>query len=348
MKKAVLIAPRTIEIVEAVLSDPKSNEVQVQIKSCGICGSDIPRYFRGRTHFFPITLGHEFYGVVNKIGRDVNSFAPGDHVVGVPLMPCFSCPECKQGFYSHCRNYRFIGSSADGAFAEAINVPQTNLFKIDPSVASVYCALFEPSTIALHALFLCGDVHGKRVAVIGGGTIGMLVAKWAQIKGAEAVHLFVRRHDNDAQYRLIGLDDVHLSYGEEEEFFSYEENPGHAFDLVLDAAGNDKSFGIALRIAKRCATICLIGTPNCEMRFDSAQWDSILRAELIIKGSWMGYSSPFPGIEWKETLNALKEGALSFSKAYFSNMFSLDKISEAFEYIQQGKNGSVGRVLLVI
>ena len=160
MKAAVLEKDGIrVTSVEEPIVEP--GMIKVRVAYCGICGSDIPRVLQGRVHFFPIILGHEFSGTVAEIGDGVRSFSIGDKVVGVPLMPCFQCDNCKKGNYSLCSNYKFIGSSVNGAYAEFVCVSEKNLLKLPNEFDLKDAALIEPCTIARHAFDLV-PVNGKR------------------------------------------------------------------------------------------------------------------------------------------------------------------------------------------
>ncbi len=160
MKAAVLEEDGIrVTSVEEPITGP--GMIKVRVAYCGICGSDIPRVLQGRVHFFPIILGHEFSGTVAEIGDGVSSFSIGDRVVGVPLMPCFQCDNCKNGNYSLCSNYKFIGSSVNGAYADYVYVPEKNLLKLPDGINLRDAALIEPCTIARHAFNLV-NVRGKR------------------------------------------------------------------------------------------------------------------------------------------------------------------------------------------
>ena len=113
------------DVKEPVVGD---NEVKIQVKACGVCGSDIPRIFNHSAHYYPITLGHEFSGVITSVGEKVKNLTVGDHVAGIPLIPCMKCSDCTNGNYSLCKNYSFIGSRRDGAMAEFVVVPENNVF----------------------------------------------------------------------------------------------------------------------------------------------------------------------------------------------------------------------------
>lgn len=347
MKSAVLVANEKIELQERVLPKPTGHLVKVQVVSCGICGSDIPRYFFNGAHFYPLVLGHEFYGRVLEVGEAVKNLSAGDDVVGIPLKPCFECEDCKKGDYSLCKHYKFYGSSLDGAYTEEMLIEDTNLFKISHKVANKYCALFEPSTVALHGVRIYDNYKDKVVAVIGGGTIAQFLGVWAKIYGAKKVVMMVINHDNDAIYHKLGLDNLVLSNddGIKEAVDKYTDGKG--FDIIFDGAGVNITIINALKMAANHANICLVGTPAKDVSFTKAQWEMINRKEVFITGTWMSYSKDWPGEEWRMTLKALEEGKLIFSEDFFAGQFKLKDVNKAFEFIKNGKDGKEGRVLLL-
>lgn len=115
MKSVVNDTDGIVRVAESVIPEIKhQDEVRVKIASSGLCGSDLPRIFKNGAHYYPITLGHEFSGYIDAVGSGVDDLHPDDAVACVPLLPCFTCPECLKGFYSQCAKYDFIGSRRDG------------------------------------------------------------------------------------------------------------------------------------------------------------------------------------------------------------------------------------------
>ena len=123
---------------------------------------------------------------------------------------------------------------------------------------------------------------------------------------------------------------------------------GRGFDLVFDAAGTNKTMLTALELAKNHADVCLVGTPSKAVTFEKREWETINRKELWVTGTWMSYSNPFPGEEWQQTAQAIKDRKLILTDDFFAGEFALDDINAAFEHIKNGKNGATGRVLIVI
>ena len=347
MKACVLKSNQIIVVEDLPLGLPKDNEVTVKVVSCGICGSDIPRYFSNAVHFYPLILGHEFFGVVSRLGSEITNLTIGDYVVGIPLVPCFECDDCKKGNYSLCKNYKFIGSSLNGAYCEELNINVKNLYKIDKKIASPFCALFEPSSIGLHAIKMFDGYKNKSVAIVGGGTIGAMVADWARIYGAKSVVLFEQSLNNLETYQAIGIYKVFESSEQNISYTIDQFTSGKGFDFVFDAAGVNQTIVYSLKLAANKGKVCYVGTPTKQVVFSNKEWEMINRKELLVTGSWMGYSNPFPGSEWFETEKSLLNGSLKFKKEHFAGFYNLKEVEKAFEFISNNKNGKVGRVCLI-
>lgn len=336
MKVARLVGKKNICIEDVDIPSPKGNEVLVRVGACGICGSDIPRYYLGRVHFFPIVLGHEISGIVSECGGSVRNVSNGDHVVIVPLIPCGQCDSCKVGNFSLCSNYRFIGSSVDGGFAEYMVVPASNVYKVAKDISHSDAVFFETATVALHAVDLLGNVSNKKVAVVGTGTVGLLCAQWLRIYNA-SVSVFGRSPDNERVAKLdlpyFSLHDLNDSYDSK-------------FDFVIDAVGSSSSINTSISFLSRKGTLSLVGTPNEDVIFTSKAWTFINRKEIIIKGSWMGYSTPYPGSEWSRVSEAMEKGQLKLGEVLlYDQKFPLEKINDAFALYEKGVKVR-GRVLV--
>ena len=146
-----------------------SGWVLVQVKASGICSSDIPRIFTNGTYHFPTIPGHEFSGVVAAYGEGVPEERVGKRVGIFPLIPCRTCPQCRQKKYEMCEHYDYLGSRRDGGFAEYVAVPDWNLMELPENVSFREAAMLEPLSVALHAVKRSGVKPGDTAAVIGTG-----------------------------------------------------------------------------------------------------------------------------------------------------------------------------------
>ena len=300
------------------------------MKYTGICGSDVPRVNGDACHYFPNVLGHEFSGVVEEVGEGVTSLKPGDRVAGVPLVPCMKCEDCQKGDYSLCKHYSFIGSREFGSFAEYVVVPERNAVKFDDDVSFEKGAFFEPATVALHGLRRVDYKGGKHVAILGGGTIGLLTAQWAKIFGAKSVTVFDILDERLELAKRLGID-----YGVNTSKENYMDEvkkitEGRGFDYVYETAGNTITMKMAFELAANKAGVCFIGTPTRELSFSIAEWENINRKEFTLTGSWMSYSAPFPGDEWKLVAHYFKTGQLKIDESFIFKKMPLSQIDEAF------------------
>ncbi|WP_052987929.1 galactitol-1-phosphate 5-dehydrogenase, partial [Shigella sonnei] len=300
MKSMVNDTDGIVRVAESVIPEIKhQDEVRVKIASSGLCGSDLPRIFKNGAHYYPITLGHEFSGYIDAVGSGVDDLHPGDAVACVPLLPCFTYPECLKGFYSQCAKYDFIGSRRDGGFAEYIVVKRKNVFALPTDMPIEDGAFIEPITVGLHAFHLAQGCENKNVIIIGAGTIGLLAIQCAVALGAKSVTAI------DISSEKLALA---KSFGAMQTFNSSEMSAPQMQSvlrelrfnqLILETAGVPQTVELAVEIAGPHAQLALVGTLHQDLHLTSATFGKILRKELTVIGSWMNYSSPWPGQEWE-------------------------------------------------
>ncbi len=332
MKAGVVHAREDIRFEDIEKPVPGEGQVLIKVKYTGICGSDVPRVNGDACHFFPNVLGHEFSGTVEEVGAGVTSLKAGDRVAGVPLVPCMKCEDCQKGNYSLCKNYSFIGSREFGSFAEYVVVPEKNAVKFEEKVSFEQGAFFEPATVALHGLKRVPYEGGKTVAVLGGGTIGMFVMQWAKIFGAaEAVVFDIEPSRLELGMRLgatAGINTLEKDFMEK----AMELTEGRGFDYVFETAGNTITMKMAFELAANKANVCFVGTPTKDLSFTVKEWENMNRKEFTLTGSWMSYSAPFPGQEWKAVAHYFKTGDLKFDESFIYKKVPLEKIADAFEW----------------
>ena len=338
MKAGVVHAREDLRYEEIETPVPKKGQVLIKVKYTGICGSDVPRVNGDACHFFPNVLGHEFSGTVVEIGENVESLKVGDRVAGVPLVPCMKCEDCQKGNYSLCKHYSFIGSREFGSFAEYVVVPEKNAVVFEKNVSFEQGAFFEPATVALHGLQRVPFEGGKTVAILGGGTIGMFVMQWAKIFGAkEAVVFDIANERLELGKKLgatAGINTLDSDFMEQAKKIT----EGRGFDYVFETAGNVITMKMAFQLAANKAHVCFIGTPTKELSFSVEEWENINRKEFYLTGSWMSYSAPFPGKEWKLVSHYFNTGDLKFDDSFIFKKIPLSKIADAFEmYKVQGQ-----------
>ena len=331
MKAGVVHARNDIRYEDIKKPEIEPGKVIVKVKYTGICGSDVPRVNGDACHYYPNVLGHEFSGVVDEVGEGVTTLKKGDRVAGVPLVPCMKCADCQKGNYSLCKHYSFIGSREFGSFAEYVQVPEKNAVKFADEVSFEQGALFEPATVALHGLRRVDYKGGKTVAILGGGTIGMMTAQWAKIFGAKSVTVFDIVDERLELAKRLGAD-YGVNSGAADFMDQVNEiTGGRGFDYVYETAGNTITMKMAFKLASNKAGVCFIGTPTKELSFTVDEWEAINRKEFILTGSWMSYSAPFPGDEWDLTAHYFSTGELKYDDSFIFKKMPLSQIADAFE-----------------
>ncbi|EKK4081380.1 galactitol-1-phosphate 5-dehydrogenase [Cronobacter dublinensis] len=344
MKSVIIHAEGSVRVEERpVPAIEADDEVLVKIVSSGLCGSDIPRVFARGARYYPITLGHEFSGYVERCGSAVSDLTPGDAVACVPLLPCFACDACGRGYFSLCRRYQFVGSRREGGHAEYVVVRRANLFLLPPQMPIEDGAFIEPMTVGLHAFHLAQGCEGKNVVIVGAGTIGLLAMQCAQALGAKSVTAIDINPDKLSLAKTLGADQVFNSREMSAEAISAALEAQRFDQLVLETAGAPQTVSLAIAIAGPRAQIALVGTLHHDLTLSAAVFSHILRHELTLLGSWMNYSAPWPGEEWQTAARLLAEKRLALKP-----LIAHQGDAESFARTVQALNGAPmqGKILL--
>lgn len=346
MKAAVVVANEDIRYMDVEEPQVKEGTVKIRVAASGICGSDVPRVLNNGVHFYPIVLGHEFSGEVVEIGSGVTTVKVGDRVSGAPLVPCMKCEDCQKGNYALCKHYSFIGSRQQGSNADYVVIPERNAVVFDKSISYEQGAMFEPSTVALHGLLQNDYRGGGTVAILGGGTIGLFTMQWAKLLGAKKVIVFDISDDRLALAVRLGADGTINTLSESFLEDAMAASDGCSYDYVYETAGVAATMKIAFKLAANKAHVCFIGTPHKELSFSPAEWENMNRKEFRLTGSWMSYSAPFPGREWRMTAEYYALGKLKFDEGLIGERMPMARAQEAFQMFKKPETVK-GKILLV-
>lgn len=310
MKALVLNAINDLSYNEVANPKMKNNELLLKIKACGICSSDLDRVFVSGAYHYPIILGHEIAGEIVDIGANVNKAYLGKRAVVFPLLPCFKCQSCKNGFYAQCENYNYFGSRCDGAYAEYLSVPLWNIKTFSKDIDYKIAALCEPACVAWHSVQKANIHKGSKILILGSGLIGIIVAFWAKRLGAD-VH-FKMRNDKKINFlNSLGFLKV------------FKESDMADFDICFECVGSNESVLDTLKYVKSQGQIILVGNPKSDMSFDKNIYWKLLRQEIEIKGVW---NCHYPN-DYEYVLNHLNELSLErlithcFDLSYGMNAF---------------------------
>lgn len=259
MLQQVMTAPGEIAFREVPVPQPQAGQVLVKIMKIGVCGSDIHVY-HGEHPFtkYPVTQGHEVSGKIAALGEGVTGFAVGQKVTIEPQVVCGKCWPCTHGKYNLCEELKVMGFQTTGAASEYFAVDAAKVTKLPQAMSYSEGAMIEPLAVTVHAVRRAGDVRGQKVAVLGAGPIGILLAQSAKALGAAAVLITDISTPRLALAKACGAD---FAVNTQERDFgaalAEAFGPDKA-DVIYDCAGNDTTMGQAIRCARKGSTIILV------------------------------------------------------------------------------------------
>ena len=317
---------------------PAAHEALIRVEAVGICGSDIHAVHG--THpcmSFPIVLGHEAPGEVVETGKDVSGVAVGDRVIYRPQKICGECLQCRTGKYNICNHLEVLGCQDTGASSEYYAVDAGLLYRLPDNLGYAAGTLVEPLAVGVHAVKRgCADVSGKKVLVIGAGTIGNLVAQSAKGMGAAAVMI-----TDVSEYKLNMAKECGIDYpvnvGEKNlrEEMLQKFGPDGA-DVVFECSANENALNEVLDIARKGITIVIVavygGKANVEMA-------NVQDREYSLVGTLMYLHE-----DYADALRLAGEKKVNLD-ALISKQFDLLETAEAYQYIDDHKN-DVQKVIL--
>lgn len=344
MNAALLYGKRDIRIEKVKRPTARPDEVVVQIKAVGICGSDIHYYqdfSMGKTYQMkaPQILGHEPSGIVVEVGENVKGLQIGDRVTIEPGETCGHCRFCKSGHYNLCKDVRFLSVPGNkGAFAEYVAMRSDMVFKIPDQLSYEIACLAEPLSVGLHACKLAEVKPGERIMILGGGPIGLMAAAAALAFGITDITLgdiqenrleFAKEHchvEKVINTRNLTAEEILKAVAE-----------GEGFDCVIETSGASAADYMTVDLVRKGGRISLIGIPREEAVpfhiFD------IIDKEITLKGVFR-YTNCYP-----LAIQILKSNVIDFG-AMITNRFSLEDTGEALEYALTHKQNSIKTVVV--
>ncbi len=330
MKALLFYGGSDMRLEDVPEPSPTSDEVKVQVKWCGICGSDLHEYQNGpilvpvkKPHprvgkKAPIIGGHEFAGEVVEVGSNVTRINPGDRVTVKPTLPCYHCHYCQKGRHIQCNSLALLGGAADGAFAEYIVVPADNVYKLPMDVTYEIGTFAEPLACALHAINRGGMKPGANVAVVGAGPIGLLTMQAVLACGAAQVIVFEMIPSRVDLAKKLGASMVVDPRDGKAGKTMAHLTDGLRADVVFECAGPGQALLLANEVCGKGGVIVEMGlmTDACDFPFQ----DLFMREKSIITSQ--GYVDEFAAAV------ALMAGERVMCEPMISDRISLDEVLE--------------------
>lgn len=312
------------------------NDLLIKIRKTAICGTDVHIYnwdeWAQNTIPVPMTVGHEYVGVVEKIGCEVEGFVIGDRVSGEGHITCGHCRNCRAGRRHLCRNTQGVGVDRSGAFAEYLVIPAINAFKIPDNISDDLAAIFDPFGNALHTA-LSFDLVGEDVLITGAGPIGIMAAAVARHVGARHV---VLTDINDYRLTLAQQVDprIHIVNVAQASLADTMQQLGmtEGFDVGLEVSGAPQAFREMLNRMNHGGKIAMLGIPAADMAID---WSEIIFKGLILKGIY--------GREMFETwykMASVIQSGLDLTPV-ITHHYPVEQFQAGFDVMRSGQSGKV-------
>lgn len=337
MKAGVFYGKGDLRVEERAIPQVKAGEVLIKVMACGICGTDV-HIFNGDEGCSPTppgtVLGHEFAGIVEKVGDGVTMAKVGDRVCVDPNKMCGECYYCKNGMGHYCESMVGIGTGIDGGFAQYCVVPQSQVYPLDDNTSFERGAMTEPLACCLHGIDLCKITCGETVVVIGGGMIGMLMMQLACISGASKVVLIEPVAQKREQALTLGasfcIDPIN-----QDAKAVLKENGIERVGVVIECVGRKNTMAQAIDLAGNKATVMLFGltAPSDEI---SVKPFEIFKKELTITAS---YINPYTQRRAIDLINANKVDVSSM-------VYKVASLDELPAILADGKERSKGKFII--
>ena len=333
MLQEVMTAPGRIEFREIEKPEPKEGEVLVRMRRIGVCGSDI-HVWHGKHPFtsYPVTQGHEVSGEIAALGAGVEGLAVGEKVTIEPQVVCGKCHPCRHGKYNLCEELKVMGFQTTGAASEFVAVDARKVTKLPDSMSFDEGAMLEPLAVAVHAVRRFPGLKGAKVAVLGAGPIGILVAQAAKGLGAASVLITDVSDLRLAKARECGADfAVNTRAKDFGEALVESFGPDKA-DVIYDCAGNDITMGQAIKYARKGSTIILVAVFAGLAKVDLAVLND---HELDLNTTMMYRHEDYVG-----AIDLVRAGKVRLAPL-ISRHFAFRDYAEAYRYIDANRESTM-------
>ena len=311
------------------------DEIKVKVTHTAICGTDLHIYnwdsWAQRTLDLPLVIGHEFCGIIEEVGRNVQHYKKGQRVTGEGHISCGYCRNCRAGKQHFCSSSVGIGVHKNGAFAEYLVIPQSNIWPVAETTSPYIAAFFDPFGNAVHSIS-CFDVVGEDILITGAGPIGLISVAICKVIGARNI---VITDINDYRLNLanqLGATKTINTKKKSIKSCFNELSINYGFDVGLEMSGNPEALNEMLSCIYHGGKIALLGLlPDST----SINWDNIIFKGLHLKGVY--------GREMYETwykMDQLIKSGLDLNKI-ITHKFPVSSFDRAFDVISSGQCGKI-------
>ncbi len=332
MRALVYNGPKDIRVEEVALPQIGETDVLIKVKYCGVCGTDYHIYSGDGGAFAvtpPLIMGHEFSGIIEKIGSKVKRVKVGDLVTIDPNHMCGECYYCKNKMEQFCENVIGYGTTKDGGFAQYCVVCEKQVFQYKEGMDALTASMTEPVSCCLHGIDLCNIKVGDEVLVIGGGPIGLIMLQLARIAGASKIIL----SEPIAGKRELGIRmgaDLAIDPQKEDVQAILKANCKN-IDVVIECVGNVNTIENAIQWAGKGATVMMFGLTGPETAIN-VKPDVVFKKELKITSSFI---NPYT---FERSIAILESGKLNVTDL-ISDIVELEDCIKVFEDVNYRRKG---------
>jgi len=342
-KAAIMTGIKKIEMREIEIPIPKPDEVLVKLNSCGICGSDLHYYEKGKIADFVVKgdfiLGHESAGTIVGLRENVKDLKVGDKVCLEPGATCGQCEFCKEGRYNLCPDVVFLATPPyDGAFRQYIAFPESLCFKLPENMSFEDGALVEPLSVGLHAASQGNIRPGSKVVILGAGCIGLMTLQAAKLFGASHVTITDIAENRLNMARELGADAVVNAKERDPIQAIMDITRGVGGDVVIETAGTEVTIQQTAYMIKKGGKIVLVGmSPSEIVPFN---FSKILASEAEIKTVFR-YRNLYP-----VAIEAIASGKVDV-RSMVTHKFPFCQTREALDFVVENREDVVKAVITI-
>jgi threonine dehydrogenase-like Zn-dependent dehydrogenase len=326
-----------LEVTDRPSPEPGPGEVLLKVAACGICGSELEAFkSRSPRRVPPLILGHEFCGVIERVGPGVELWSAGQQVISHSLVPCGACPRCLRGDSHLCASRQIFGMQRPGAFAEYVCAPARAVVAWPSALAAEAASMAEPLANGVHVVGLARRLAPSLVVVIGAGPLGLLCQQAFQRLSSAAVVVADRIPERLEVARKLGAKEV-IHAGEEDVVSRVMGmTGGEGADVVVDAAGSGRTKNLSVKSTRPGGMTVWLGLHENTISFDSAE---VTLGERCVQGS---YAATMEELEL--AVDLLARGRVDGSS--WTHKFPLADGVTAFQRMLAAQGGDIKAVLI--
>jgi threonine 3-dehydrogenase len=326
-----------VEIQQVPVPAIGPTDILVRVEAASVCGTDLHIYnwdpWAQNRVKAPLIPGHEFCGVVERAGDAVTAVQAGDFVSAEMHVACGKCLQCRTGEQHICRNLKIIGVDTDGAFAEFVKIPESNIWKLDASLPRAWGSLLDPLGNAVHTV-LAGEIATKSVAIVGCGPIGLFAIAVAKLCGAAEVFAIEVNPYRRGLAAKMGADVVLDPSDGDAAAKILLATGGGGVDVLLEMSGHQDGIRTGFRVLRTGGRASLLGIPAREISINLAE-------DIIFKGATVqGINGRKMFETWFQMEALLKSGKLDLDPV-ISHTMPLREFSKAMDLLKSGEASKI-------